>query len=123
MHIAYEDIVSRINEEPTWYDNNGVPRYGKYSPDRCPNIYAQVTGLFLIKCQYCNKEFQVEMHSDIFGFRSTNPPTKWHYGDPPLHGCTGDTMNCIDIEVLEFWQRKDFGKEWKRLKSFEKKME
>ena len=25
------------------------------------------------------------------------------YGDPPVHGCVGDTMNAIPVRVLEFW--------------------
>jgi len=119
MHIIYHDIISRISEGPTWYDNNGVPRYGKFNPEQCPDIYTQAVGLFLITCQYCRKEFKVEMHSDFCGFRATNPPSKWHYGDPPIHGCVGDTMNCIDIEILEFWIKRDFSEEWKRYKWFE----
>jgi hypothetical protein len=41
-----------------------------------------------------------------------------HYGDPPRHGhgqgkiniggtCSGDTMNCWDLKVMEFWRRGD----------------
>lgn len=43
-----------------------------------------------------------------------------HYGDPPSHGCVGDTMNCEDLNVVEFWLR---GRKklvsWERLAEFE----
>jgi hypothetical protein len=29
--------------------------------------------------------------------------TPFHYGDPPAHGCVGDTMNCYDLRIVEFW--------------------
>lgn len=28
-----------------------------------------------------------------------------HYGDPPSHGCVGDTENCYDLRVVEFWEK------------------
>ena len=117
MKENYNDILSRIKEEPLWHDANGAPRYDKFSPDMCPNIYTHKVGLFLISCQNCQKEFLVEMHGDMFGDRSERPPSKWHYGDPPIHGCAGDTMNCDDLKVVEFWVKEDF--EWKRKKEFE----
>lgn len=106
MHENYDDITSRIAEPPAWYDENGTPRYGEFAPDHCPNIYARTIGLFLISCQECGKQFHVEMHATSFDtWRNSNPPTKWHYGDPPRHDCTGagDSMNCIDLAVLQFW--------------------
>ena len=30
MHEPYDDIKSRVAEEPSWYDENGTPRYGDY---------------------------------------------------------------------------------------------
>ena len=117
MHENYKDILSRISELPLWFDSNGVPRYDKFDPSMCPNIYSNHVGLFLIACQYCGQKFHVEMHSDIWGERTNSPPSKWHYGDPPIHGCTGDTMNCDDLAVIEFWSKINF--EWKRQKKFE----
>ncbi len=118
MNARYEDIISRIKEEPTWYDNNGTPRYGEFHPDKCPSIYSSHVGLFRILCQDCNKSFMVEMHSSIWGFRAEHPPQKWHYGDPPIHGCVGDTMNCFAIEVREFWTKESL-REWERKEEFE----
>lgn len=113
MHESYIDITSRIDEEPSWYDANGAPRYGEFTPKRCPNIYADIVFLLLIACQDCGKEFRVQMHSDWFNRTGrAYRPSKAHYGDPPIHGCVGDTMNCEDIEVLEVWKRIDH--EWER---------
>ena len=122
MHENYDDIKSRIQESPTWYDRNGTPRYGEFHPSRCPNIYASQIGLFLITCQDCKQEFRVEIHANIFGDNSESPPAKWHYGDPPVHGCVGDTMNCDDLAVLQFWTNNN-AHEWERRNEFEGKID
>ena len=62
MHANYFDIISRIDEKPTWYDQNGTPRYEEFNPDLCPNIYAQQVFLLKIACQACGEEFDVEMN-------------------------------------------------------------
>ena len=43
-----------------------------------------------------------------------------HYGDPPYHGCAygGETTNCEDIRVLEFWRREGAG-DWERVPELE----
>jgi hypothetical protein len=124
MHENYNDIKDRIEELPYWYDEYGTPRYGAFDPDLCPDIYSSHVGLFLIACQHCGKTFKVEMHADIWDRNLRHPPKKWHYGDPPVHNCTGDTMNCDDLEVLEFWN-KDNRKDprWERVPEFEGKID
>lgn len=127
MHSNYSDIRERILEQPTWYDRNGCPRYGKFDPELCPNIYATVVVLLRIACQYCHAEFSVEMHTDPFTFIRGDEltPKKWHYGDPPVHGCVGggDTMNCDDLEVLEVWLKPHPCENWIRLPALEGKIE
>jgi len=118
MHENYEDILSRIDEPPKWYDQNGTPRYGDFVPHSCPNIYSSQVGLFKIACQYCHQHFTIEMHSGLFDSRQYCPPSKWHYGDPPTHDCVGDTMNCDDLAVIEFWV-KNTELIWRRAKEFE----
>jgi len=103
MHENYADITSRILESPRWWDSNGTPRYAAFSPDLCPNIYSNIVVLLRIRCQDCGELFDVEMHAGIFGEWTFNP-RKLHYGDPPVHGCVGDTMNCEDIAVLQVWR-------------------
>ena len=29
----------------------------------------------------------------------------FYYGDPPVHGCIGDTMGSIHLRVLEYWEQ------------------
>jgi hypothetical protein len=120
MKESYIDILDRINETPTWWDANGTPRYGPFTPQRCPNIYSRQVVLLAIVCQYCNQRFDVELHAGVF--TPIRHPKKLHYGDPPAHGCVGDTMNCYDREVLEVWYREPTG-EWKRKPELEGRME
>lgn len=119
MKESYVDITSRIAEEPTWWDENGTPRYGDFTPDRCPNIYSNTVALLRITCQDCGQEFRVEMHEALW---SEFNPLKLHYGDPPIHGCVGDTMNSVPREVLECWHRTIFVG-WKRQKKYEGKID
>jgi hypothetical protein len=120
MHENYKDITSRIAESPKWYDQNGAPRYDDFTPFMCPNIYSDKVVLMRIKCQECDQEFLVEMHAGLWDDRSDKDPRKWHYGDPPAH-CegAGDSMNCIDLEVVECWGRGNPLREWKRVTRFE----
>lgn len=119
MLEGYEDILSRIAEPPIWYDQNGTPRYAKFHPNLCPNIYSDKVVLAQIACQECGEKFLVEMHASIWDSRNDIDPRKWHYGDPPRH-CkgAGDSMNCEDIAIVECWQRLPL-REWKRVKKFE----
>jgi hypothetical protein len=122
MHSNYEDITSRIKEVPAWYDSNGAPRYGKFTPDMCPDIYANQVVLLEIACQLCGAKFLVEMNGGVWN--NLENPKKLHYGDPPAHGCTGDTMNCEDIAVIEVWHKSWARKvPWKRIKKLEGSME
>ncbi len=119
MHENYRDITSRIAEPPKWWDANGTPRYDPFAPSLCPDIYSNTVVLLRIRCQSCATKFDVEMHA---GFFAEIHPQKLHYGDPPVHGCVGDTMNCEDEEVLEVWHRDALG-DWIRRSEFEGRME
>ena len=132
MKAKYEDIRKRIKEEPKWFDSNGVPRYDKFHPKLCPNIYAEEVILMEIECQWCGKRFFVELHWDVSDkiFRNVKPlkecvkeKKEICYGDPPIHHCTGDTMTSDSIRIVEFWERDKKTLEWKRNKKFEIKFE
>jgi hypothetical protein len=109
MHHNYNDIRSRIPEAPTWFDQFGVPRYGAFSPDQSPNIYADQVCLVEVVCQQCNGRFQVQFSSaEELGPVSLEKSIRdrnLRYGDPPNHSCVGDTMNSIPLRVIEFWRR------------------
>lgn len=127
----YQDIRSRITEQPKWFDRHGVPRYCEPTPDECSNIYADVVVFYRIRCQECGAKFIVE---DVEGLtdRVLHPEgtpllecvrlRALHYGDPPRHnqsGCAaGGTMSCEDERVIAVWQ-KDQDFEWKRLAEFD----
>lgn len=115
MNHNFRDITNRIPEPPKWYDSNGTPRYGSFHPDMCPDIYTHEVVLIRISCQSCGAEFDVEMHST---FWNKFHPQKLHYGDPPIHGCAGDTMNCEDHQILECWHRDPLG-DWARVPEHE----
>ena len=129
MHHDFEDIRSRIAEPPTWFDSNGTPRYGEFVPGACPNIYADEVALVEIACQSCGECFMVEMHHDLtqphvasLRSRLASDADIWiHYGDPPAHGCTGDTMNCLDLRVVQYWHHQDGSVilEWDRVAELE----
>lgn len=135
MKPIYTDILSRIAEEPQWFDRHGVPRYEPFAPQFISNIYARQAILLLIACQSCGREFLVEMSTTddgllgviedyIFGqdanldlVSDERDASPVHYGDPPNVGCcpAGPTMNCIDIEIAEAWELNFFGeRRWVR---------
>ena len=133
MNHHYSDIRARIEEEPTWWDEYAVPRYGPFTPDDGADIYAREIALVLIRCQNCGAPFKVAFSWNAYRlnyervegvdhegqplFRMAPalslseriPEGRIHYGDPPNAGCcaAGPTMNCEDERVLEFW-RKDW---------------
>ncbi len=133
MKALYEDILALTDEQPNWYDMDGVPRFARFTPKLCPNIYAKEIILLLIECQSCQQQFVVEMHwHPISGKQSISEAIDKgnlgyiHYGDPPRHGVSidshskcyaGDTMNSDSVKILEFWHQ-DMG-EWERKPQYE----
>lgn len=124
----YIDITKRIKERPKWFDTNGCPRYDDFRPDLSPNIYADEVVLMEIICTGCGKPYIVEQNWCL-GLSDYPTPRlskqiedkTIHYGDPPYHDddqqCSGSVMNCDDIRIIEFWERKS--SDWKRNKKFE----
>jgi hypothetical protein len=114
MHHHYNDIRSRSDEKPSWFDEYGTPRYGEFSPRATANIYTEEAVLLLIACQSCGREFRVCMTWDVFDkvARGTTPLSEQvaddtiHYGDPPNIECcpAGPSMNSVPRRVLEFWR-------------------
>jgi hypothetical protein len=129
MKTDYSDIVARAGA-PKWWDENGVPRYVDFHPYQC-GVYVNSVALVRIACQACGHEFVVAMatRSDRNPDTAANDPWDaigaFHYGDPPrgdsTHAggdCTGDTMNSVPLEIVEFWrQDQDFN--WGRREEYE----
>jgi len=131
MLRSYKDILSKISENPKWWDAHGVPRYCDFHPDESSNVYADEVALLRIACQSCLKEFDVELNWSEHSYNWTgqkfsplsHEPKLLHYGDPPNSGCcpAGHTMNCIDLRILEFWKRSKLS--WERKSELEIELE
>lgn len=132
MHRRYNDILDRIPEPPTWFDEYAVPRFCTFAPDRIADIYATETALVEIACQDCKHAFLVAfsmgrmetvLHPDRPTLAGRIRERTLHYGDPPNIQCcpAGPTMNSDPIRVVEFWQRDSF--DWERKPELEVPLE
>ena len=135
MNHHYNDIRTRIDEPPVWFDERAVPRYCCFAPGETANIYCNETALVVIACQACGERFNVCFSQSridigwILRYGAEPQPTladkirdgSIHYGDPPNTDCcaAGATMNCDDLRVLEYWYRDEVGFGWKRDASLE----
>ena len=124
----YSDIIDAASgQKPLWYDGNGTPRFAPFAPNMV-GVYCREAILYLIRCQSCRRRFAVAegrnwyeaCEHDVNHLNSMTADTvrELHYGDPPRHDCTGDTMNCDDIRILEFWRRGALA-EWVRVPDLE----
>lgn len=127
MHCNYGDILSRCGR-PLWWDEAGVPRHEVFHPSKCHDIYAREVALLDIRCQGCGHLFLVALSMSLVvrvlksGLPSLAKRIEEgtvHYGDPPNLPCCpgGATMNCLDIQVMEYWRLDRF--KWVRDKSLE----
>jgi hypothetical protein len=141
MNYNYADITSKIPEKPRWWDEEAVPRYCDFTPYETSHIYADEAALVLIKCQNCGEEFKVAFSMSAmkgmvhYGQEGVERAVinrlsgkfyasladlirsrKIHYGDPPNIECcaSGPTMNCDDIQVLEYWKHEPGNFTWTR---------
>lgn len=121
MNHDYADITHRLGPPP-WYREHGVPAYGLPLPWKSGNIYAGVVVLFRIACQHCDQRFLVMSTAMLSEAVLPKPGLDgleaWHYGDPPNHGCVGDSMNCWDYEIVRVWTKgfpdRRFFMKWQR---------
>lgn len=123
MKHDFKDILAATKETPTWWDENGTPRFSGINPKDCPDIYADEVVFFLIECQNCERKFIVQTSSKKSqrmlrnSMLNISEPTSIEdamrkglldvvdYGDPPIHGCTGDVMSSYPIKILQFWSK------------------
>lgn len=131
MLRSYKDITDRLGD-PQWWDDNGCPRYCAFTPDEC-GIYDNIVAFIEIACQDCEERFRVAVTFDRMSLWRAEEARKkhggeiyptaedingFHFGDPPHHGCIGDTMNCDTYRVIEFWQKGD-SFDWERKPEYE----
>lgn len=126
MNHHYSDIRDRIPEEPKWFDENAVPRYCEFEPNKVAGIYAAEVVLAVIACQTCQRRFNVAFSMSRFNFYGGESLAdrvgrrQLHYGDPPNVQCcaSGPTMTSDMLRVLQFWNKKD-NLEWRRVAELE----
>jgi hypothetical protein len=126
MHQHYRDILDRIDEAPTWFDDYGVPRFGDFSPSHLGNIYASEAALAEVSCQQCGRMFKVALTeafaSKRLGLSDEIRLRRVHYGDPPNVNCcdAGPCMNSVMHGILEYWLRDyEVSMGWQRDRTFE----
>jgi hypothetical protein len=121
LHTTYSDIRSRIQEEPSWFDEVAVPRYDPFTPYAMANFYAREAVLVLAACQSCGRHFRLAMsrpyYKDDPDLASAIRRRTLRYGDPPNIGCcdTGPMTTVVELKVLEYWRRRpELRKGWER---------
>lgn len=118
----YSDIRELTDREPVWYTTGGVPRYREFHPSML-GVYDKYAVLKLVGCQACGDTFLIGVGVPRHTF-PLGTPVEWTLeklleadacGDPPRHGCVGDTMSVDEYNNLEGWVRE--GSDWKRVKT------
>ena len=117
MKPNYSDIILRIGTMPLWFDENAVPRYCEFSPDRSASIYVGEIALAEITCQACGYRFLVAfsvVNHDEGSIADAIKTRTLHYGDPPAHEwpgspypecMAGDSENSEPRRILQYWRR------------------
>jgi hypothetical protein len=118
VRYCYDDILSRIAEEPIWFDENAVPRYCEFHPSKIAS--GDEVALVEVTCQSCGRLFRVAfaasapaMHSQgewpIGPIGRAIREKSLHYGDPPNVWCcpAGPTENSEPRKVVEYWRQGD----------------
>lgn len=122
MKKDFRDIRKAIPVDPYWYDELGTPRYDVFHPTML-GVYDNYAVYGTIECQACGEQFEVGAGSTGYS-AGTRPWTlkdiveKYHYGDPPIHECVGDTMMSENFTVLQAWEH-DHAGDWNRVSALE----
>jgi len=135
MLCRYDDLRALTDKEPIWFDEQGVPRWCEFHPSKANNPYADEVALLEIECQECRRRYKVAVSwslafamienagkagaatfDQLKANRPSLHPHNLCWGDPPCWECSaGYCMSCFERRVLEFWQRGEGVREWKRL--------
>lgn len=109
MNRNYADITSRILEEPSWWQEGGIPRYGQFEPGQSTGVYTHQVALMEIACQACDRRFTVALEQSAHIPRVDEQIREGtiEYGDPPNVRCCpgGPSMTSVPIRIQEYWHR------------------
>jgi hypothetical protein len=105
----YHDILDRIPQPPSWWDENGVPRFCDFHPQYLANIYANEAALLIVACQMGPvHHFRVALSATSEGMDKLARQIRENmisYGDPPgVAGCNSPDMGSVEIAVVEYWR-------------------
>jgi hypothetical protein len=116
MNICYSDIMDKIPEPPKWFDENAVPRFCNFHPNKVANIYANEVVLVEIACQACQHKFLVAFSCTTYNEDKLSDMVKSFQETKDA----GPSMNSETKSVVEFWKNnKDTNYEWVRDRSLE----
>jgi hypothetical protein len=111
VYQRYDDIFSRINEPPHWFDEYAVPRYCAFAPDKLANIYASEAVLAEIACQVCKHLFRVAFSEANWRSGTVADAIRSRtltFGDPPNYCCCNNAhMSSEPRKVIQYWRRHD----------------
>jgi hypothetical protein len=109
VHQCYDDILSRIDEKPIWFDEYAVPRYCEFSPEKLANIYAGEAVLAEVTCQVCKRVFRVALSEANWTTGTIADAIRsrtLEFGDPPNVGCCNNAdLRSEPRRVIEYWHR------------------
>jgi hypothetical protein len=110
VHQRYDDIFSRIDQAPYWFDEYAVPRYCVFTPDKLANIYAGEAVLAEVTCQVCKHLFRVAFSGANWNSGTIADAIRSRtlkFGDPPNYCCNNADMSSEPRRVIEYWRRND----------------
>ena len=129
MFTEYSDILDKIPEPPRWWDEHRVPRYIEFAPHRVADIYADEAALAEIACFGCLTIYKLACSSlDFEAHERTGLPLAaairrgdLQLWDPPNPGCCrdGPSTGCYNLKILQYWCRRNDGRNWTRDPSLE----
>lgn len=112
----YSDIRALTDKDPLWFTPEGVPRYAPFEPDLL-GVYDDFALLVEVECQSCRRRMLVgegwtrfNLTPAMYGQNIIHNKIEdlaegWSMGDPPRHGCVGDTMGCYERRIVEAWEK------------------
>jgi hypothetical protein len=108
----YMDIRDLTDRAPDWFGEHGEPRYRPFDPNML-GVYDKYALLVQLNCQACSKALLVGVGYTPYvwiadtgtGFVFEKVAKTFRYGDPPRHGCIGDSMNSICTRIVEAWEQ------------------
>jgi hypothetical protein len=129
VFTEYKDILEKIAEPPRWWDENRVPRYVDFAPWYIADIYSDEAALIEIACFGCLTIYRLAcsmLHFDAPQRAGLPVADAIRSGDllmsdPPNTGCCriGPSTGCYNLRVLEYWCRRNQGRDWTRDPSLE----